>query len=169
MPKYSDLFSDEAMDDYLSRVSPSYTQSGGPRRFLIQRELFEVWVFLIFILRYVIAIILRACHFAALGILCLIGNTCFLLLNSTLPMSIDCEGDWRYGSAHRELPWTERQQSDRSTHRRCQRYDIRGTERPHFNYDNHAIQSYLTGSYFSRFYQWIHELLISSQPRLPPC
>ena len=30
------------MDDYFSRVSPSYVQTRGPRRFLIQRELFEV-------------------------------------------------------------------------------------------------------------------------------
>lgn len=42
VPKYSNLFSDASMDDYFSRVSPSYCQSGGPRRLLIQRELFEV-------------------------------------------------------------------------------------------------------------------------------
>jgi hypothetical protein len=42
VPKYSNLFSEASMDDYFSRVSPSYCQSGGARRFLIQRELFDV-------------------------------------------------------------------------------------------------------------------------------
>jgi hypothetical protein len=42
VPKYSNLFSEASMDDYFSRVSPAYCQSGGARRFLIQRELFDV-------------------------------------------------------------------------------------------------------------------------------
>eukprot|EP00596_Hydrurales_sp_CCMP1899_P000433 CAMPEP_0119043108 /NCGR_PEP_ID=MMETSP1177-20130426/17647_1 /TAXON_ID=2985 /ORGANISM="Ochromonas sp, Strain CCMP1899" /LENGTH=989 /DNA_ID=CAMNT_0007010475 /DNA_START=132 /DNA_END=3098 /DNA_ORIENTATION=- len=41
VPKYCDLFSDENIADYITRVSPSYVIEGGPRRFLIQRGLFE--------------------------------------------------------------------------------------------------------------------------------
>lgn len=38
---YSDLFSEASMRDYLTRIEPSYVESSHPRRFLIQRELFE--------------------------------------------------------------------------------------------------------------------------------
>jgi len=41
VPVHSDLFSAESMRDYMSRVSPIYARTSDPRRFLIQRELFE--------------------------------------------------------------------------------------------------------------------------------
>lgn len=41
VPAYSDLFSAASMGDYVGRVSPVYARTSDPRRFLIQRELFE--------------------------------------------------------------------------------------------------------------------------------
>lgn len=41
VPKYSELFSEKSMTDYLTKVSPSYAHNSTPRRFLIQRELYE--------------------------------------------------------------------------------------------------------------------------------
>ena len=42
VPKYNEaLFGDKALDEYLTRMRPSYASSSDPRRFLIQRELFE--------------------------------------------------------------------------------------------------------------------------------
>ena len=42
VPKYQEaLFGDKALDEYLTRMRPSYASSSDPRRFLIQRELFE--------------------------------------------------------------------------------------------------------------------------------
>jgi hypothetical protein len=41
VPAYSELFSEESLAEYLTRCTPAYAESSNPRRFLIQRELFE--------------------------------------------------------------------------------------------------------------------------------
>ncbi len=42
VPEYSEeFFGDAAMDDYLSKVTPMYCDSSTPRRFLIQRQMYE--------------------------------------------------------------------------------------------------------------------------------
>lgn len=41
VPQYSELFSAPAMDDYLKKINPSYALNSNPRRFLIQRQLYE--------------------------------------------------------------------------------------------------------------------------------
>lgn len=42
VPNYNEaLFNEQSMVDYLGRMSPTYAQSSGPRRFLIQRQLYE--------------------------------------------------------------------------------------------------------------------------------
>lgn len=41
VPKYSELFSDANLDEYIKNISPSYASKSIPRRFLIQREMYE--------------------------------------------------------------------------------------------------------------------------------
>lgn len=41
VPKYSELFSDESMNEYLTRITPHYAIKSTPRRLLIQRQMFE--------------------------------------------------------------------------------------------------------------------------------
>lgn len=41
VPKYSEIFSPAAIDDYLARVSPSYVENTKPRALMVHRELFE--------------------------------------------------------------------------------------------------------------------------------
>jgi hypothetical protein len=41
VPKYSELFNDANMSDYISKITPSYASKSNPRRFLIQREMYE--------------------------------------------------------------------------------------------------------------------------------
>lgn len=41
VPKYSELFSDASMEDYIKRLTPQYVDHSNPRRFMIHRELFE--------------------------------------------------------------------------------------------------------------------------------
>lgn len=42
VPKYNEkLFSDQALSDYLKLIRPNYAEASNPRRFLIQREMYE--------------------------------------------------------------------------------------------------------------------------------
>jgi hypothetical protein len=41
VPTYSDAFSPRAMEEYFTRITPSYAQSSDPRRFLVEKELFD--------------------------------------------------------------------------------------------------------------------------------
>lgn len=41
VPKYSELFSDASMEEYLTKMTPSYASKSIPRRFMIQREMYE--------------------------------------------------------------------------------------------------------------------------------
>lgn len=41
VPTYSELYSNASMDEYLKKITPSYAENSDPRRFLIQKQLYE--------------------------------------------------------------------------------------------------------------------------------
>lgn len=42
VPAYSEMFTEKAMEEYINNISRSYAQHSHPRRFMVQRELYEM-------------------------------------------------------------------------------------------------------------------------------
>jgi hypothetical protein len=41
VPEYCQLFTEDSLNEYFSKITPSYVANGDPRRFLIQRQMYE--------------------------------------------------------------------------------------------------------------------------------